>query len=143
MISHPLLPPVYNPRASGSGEAAYKPNAFFVNSPIEHTFHPHSAVGNAVKATVATGSAGLLISTVQNALETHDKGALGVFTRTGSTISFLGECLVCSIRQCLPDPYEARADFRQLIRCDISAAVGFTYAFVQATSANIREVCQT
>lgn len=30
---------------------------------------------------------GLVVSTVRNALETHNKGAMGVFTRTGSTIS--------------------------------------------------------
>lgn len=44
-------------------------------------------------ATVGLQAAGvgLLVSTVQNALDTHSRGAAGVFTRTGGTVGFFGE----------------------------------------------------
>lgn len=51
---------------------------------------------------------GLLVSAVQNALERHNRGAMGVFTRTGGTIAFF-------------------------------AAMGFSYSFTKAATANVRE----
>lgn len=46
---------------------------------------------------LATGAAsGLFLSTIQNALQKHDHGAMGIFTRTGGTISLLGEYLLTS-----------------------------------------------
>jgi hypothetical protein len=35
--------------------------------------------------------AGLLVSAVQNALDTHSRGAMGVLTRTGGTVGLFGE----------------------------------------------------
>lgn len=34
---------------------------------------------------------GVIAATVQNALGTHNRGAMGVFTRYGGTIGFFGE----------------------------------------------------
>jgi len=34
--------------------------------------------------------AGLLVSAVQNALDTHSRGAMGVLTRTGGTVGLFG-----------------------------------------------------
>lgn len=36
---------------------------------------------------------GVLVSAVQNALGTHNAGAMGILTRTGSTIGFFGTCI--------------------------------------------------
>ncbi|ODN82215.1 hypothetical protein L202_02503 [Cryptococcus amylolentus CBS 6039] len=77
--AHPLLPPL--PARSIS-------SAYFVPSVHEeHTFHPHPALASATKVTLQSAGVGLLVSAVQNALQKHNAGALGVFTRTGSTIT--------------------------------------------------------
>jgi len=78
--SHPLLAPLPSPSSS-----TYQP--FFISSPVEKPpFHPHSTLGVASRVTLQSGAVGLLVSSVQNALQKHDKGAMGVFTRTGGTI---------------------------------------------------------
>ncbi|EIW71244.1 hypothetical protein TREMEDRAFT_67637 [Tremella mesenterica DSM 1558] len=51
-------------------------------------FHPHATLNIASRVTLQSAGVGLLISAVQNALEKHDQGALGIFTRTGGTIAF-------------------------------------------------------
>ncbi|RSH92199.1 hypothetical protein EHS25_008614 [Saitozyma podzolica] len=78
---NPLLPPL--PSTSSS-------RPFFLPSPLEHahTFHAHSALNAASKVTLQSAGVGLLVSAVQNALEKHDKGAMGIVTRTGGTIAF-------------------------------------------------------
>ncbi|KAI9636380.1 uncharacterized protein MKK02DRAFT_45088 [Dioszegia hungarica] len=79
-ISSPLLPPL--PARSSSSKS------FFAPSPLEHTFHPHSPLSLAARVTMQSAGVGLLVSAVQNALERHDKGAMGIVTRTGGTIGF-------------------------------------------------------
>jgi len=54
----------------------------------------------------------------------HDKGAMGIVTRTGGTIAFFGK-LPVNVRS-------AQAD--QL------AAMGFSFSFTQAAVSNIRQV---
>lgn len=61
--SSPLLAPL--PMRSGPSS---KP--FFVPSVNEHTFHAHSAIGIASKVTLQSAGVGLLVSAVQNALQT-------------------------------------------------------------------------
>lgn len=51
------------------------------------TFSERSPLNDGVTSAVVSAGAGLLVSAVQNSLQTHNKGALGVFTRTGSTIA--------------------------------------------------------
>ncbi|TIA72125.1 hypothetical protein E3P92_02012 [Wallemia ichthyophaga] len=51
-------------------------------------FHPTPALQLAGQGAIGGSGVGFLVSTVRNALETHNKGAMGVFTRTGSTISY-------------------------------------------------------
>jgi len=46
-----------------------------------------NAVKTGMSAALVSAGAGLLVSSVQNALQTHNRGALGVFSRTGSTIA--------------------------------------------------------
>ena len=70
-------------------------SAFFVSimAPIEQadttmeTFHERSAINSGMSGAATTGFAGLLISAVQNSTQKHGQGALGVFTRSGSTIA--------------------------------------------------------
>ncbi|BEJ14920.1 hypothetical protein CspHIS471_0406870 [Cutaneotrichosporon sp. HIS471] len=74
--SHPLLAPL-----SGSSKT------FFFPSPNEtNMFHEHPTLQSAIRVTLESAGAGLLVSAAQNALHTHDKGAMGIFTRTGGTI---------------------------------------------------------
>lgn len=56
----------------------------------EHDYHPQDAIGQAVKATLVTGGAGLFISTIQNTLTRQNVGMMGVFTRTGGTVGVFG-----------------------------------------------------
>ncbi|KZT37425.1 hypothetical protein SISSUDRAFT_1022938 [Sistotremastrum suecicum HHB10207 ss-3] len=51
-------------------------------------YEPKKAVASAVTMGLYSGGVGLFISTIQNALGSHNRGALGVFTRTGGTIGF-------------------------------------------------------
>lgn len=94
MAPSPLLPPLPTPRASSSGSsttATYKPSAFFIHAPAEPVFQSHPSLATAAKVTLTSAGVGLLVSAVQNALDKHDRGAMGIFTRTGGTISFFGE----------------------------------------------------
>jgi len=42
---------------------------------------------NGMNAVVTSAAAGLIVSAVQNSVSKHDKGAMGIFTRSGSTIA--------------------------------------------------------
>ncbi|WVR04634.1 hypothetical protein IAU60_001645 [Kwoniella sp. DSM 27419] len=98
--SHPLLAPV-------TARPANTP--FFIPSAHEeHTFHPHPSLLLATRVTLQSAGVGLLVSAVQNALDKHNSGAMGIVTRTGGTIGFF-------------------------------AAMGFSFSFVQAAVANVRE----
>lgn len=50
-------------------------------------YEERSALNNGMSAAVGSAAAGLFVSAIQNSIQTHDKGAMGVFTRTGSTIA--------------------------------------------------------
>ncbi|KAL1411699.1 hypothetical protein Q8F55_002665 [Vanrija albida] len=77
--SNPLLPPLTG-----------RPSAFIANSPLEqaHLYHQHPTIQVAARVTLQSAGVGLLVSAVQNALDKHDRGAMGVVTRTGGTIGF-------------------------------------------------------
>ncbi|KAJ5232088.1 Mitochondrial inner membrane translocase subunit Tim17/Tim22/Tim23/peroxisomal protein PMP24 [Penicillium chermesinum] len=55
----------------------------------DHSYHPKDAISAALKATALTGSVGLFASAVQNTLVRRNVGPLGIFTRSGATISVL------------------------------------------------------
>lgn len=57
---------------------------------VESIYQPKDAIGGTIKATAITGTAGLFVSTIQNTLTRQNVGAMGVFTRTGSTIAVFG-----------------------------------------------------
>lgn len=53
--------------------------------PLE-AYHEKSALNNGFKGAIQSGAFGLFVSAVQNSLATHKHGAMGIFTRTGSSI---------------------------------------------------------
>jgi hypothetical protein len=55
------------------------------------TYEPKPTLEYAAISGAKGAVVGLLVSSVQNALETHNRGAAGVITRTGGTIGFFGE----------------------------------------------------
>lgn len=57
------------------------------SKPEPEPFSSKSAFSNGMNAAATSAAAGVLVSAVQNSVQRHDKGALGVFTRTGSTIA--------------------------------------------------------
>ncbi|KAM3083338.1 hypothetical protein ACMFMG_003991 [Clarireedia jacksonii] len=54
-------------------------------APGNGEYHPKDSIKAALNGLMITGSAGLLISSIQNTLTKKNVGALAVFTRTGST----------------------------------------------------------
>ena len=63
---------------------------------VTETFAERSPFADGMTAGAASAGAGLLVSAIQNSIQTHNKGALGVFTRTGSTIALFSESLLIS-----------------------------------------------
>jgi len=53
-----------------------------------NVYQPKGAVALAAQMGLYTGGVGFFISAIQNALTSHNRGAMGVFTRTGGTIGF-------------------------------------------------------
>ena len=57
----------------------------------EETFIEHSPLANGMNAAGVSAGVGLIVSAVQNGLTRHNAGALGVFTKYGSTIGLFSE----------------------------------------------------
>ncbi|EGU12916.1 Ribosomal protein [Rhodotorula toruloides ATCC 204091] len=74
-------------------DIALPPRSFL--PPLEPTqlpkaYHPDSPVARGAEGAMFGGGVGLFSSSVANALQTHNKGAMGVFTRTGWMIPVFG-----------------------------------------------------
>ena len=61
----------------------------FSNS--ERKYEKGSPEERIVNTTFRMGGFGLLFSTYLNATQTHNKGVLGIFTRTGAEIPYFGK----------------------------------------------------
>ncbi|KAF7714965.1 NADH-ubiquinone oxidoreductase [Penicillium ucsense] len=59
------------------------------NHEEDHHYHPQDAISAAIKTTMMTGGIGLFASAVQNTLTRQNVGPLGVFMRSGGTITAL------------------------------------------------------
>ena len=57
----------------------------------EEAFHPYDTVSRTIRTTLTTGSAGLLVSAVQNTLSRQNVGAFGVVTRYGVATALFGK----------------------------------------------------
>ncbi len=55
------------------------------------SYERKSVVEPAARIGLYGGGVGLFVSTIQNALSSHSRGAMGVITRTGGTIGLFGE----------------------------------------------------
>ena len=62
----------------------------------EMPYQPKDALGAAITGTAITGTAGLFVSTIQNSLARQNVGIMGIFWRTGGTITTFGAYL-CSL----------------------------------------------
>lgn len=56
-------------------------------------FTPLSVVGPAFSVGLTSAGVGLFVSSIKNSLEPHNRGALGVFTRTGWIIGYFGQSI--------------------------------------------------
>jgi hypothetical protein len=57
------------------------------NQPV---YEPKTPVATAATVALKAGAVGFFVSSLQNALQKHNYGAMGVLTRTGGTIGFFG-----------------------------------------------------
>lgn len=57
---------------------------------VDETFHPQDAIGGAVKNGTMLGGAGLFLAAVQNTMAKQNLGALGIFSRFGTTTALFG-----------------------------------------------------
>ncbi len=60
------------------------------DSASEVPYQPKDALGAAITGTAITGTAGLFVSTIQNSLARQNVGIMGIFWRTGGTITTFG-----------------------------------------------------
>lgn len=56
-------------------------------SEVPKEFQVRQPVNEAFNAAAASAAVGLLVSAVQNSLQKHKAGAMGIFSRTGGTIA--------------------------------------------------------
>ena len=54
-------------------------------------YSPTSALSPAFNVGLTSAGVGLFVSAIKNSLDTHSKGAMGVFTRTGWIVGYFGE----------------------------------------------------
>jgi len=66
--------------------------------PEEPRYQPKDAIGATLTATMITTGAGAFVSAVQNTLTRQNVGAMGIFSRTGTTIAVFGmsehDCMI-------------------------------------------------
>ncbi|GAB7356365.1 hypothetical protein MBLNU459_g7150t1 [Dothideomycetes sp. NU459] len=70
--------------------AALAPPSAVMADQEEPQYHPKDAIGASIKATMITTGAGAFVSTIQNTLTKQNVGAMGMFSKTGSTIAVFG-----------------------------------------------------
>lgn len=99
--------------------------------PTLNIYQPRPTLYSASVVGAQAAAVGAFVSTIQNALGKHSRGAAGFFTRTGGTIGFFGTFLV-------QDPHRIRTRYSSLAHC-LLAAMGFTFAFTDSFVANTRE----
>ncbi|KAG8744703.1 hypothetical protein FRC10_009617 [Ceratobasidium sp. 414] len=68
---------------------AHQPEQIQTRQSLEPAaYEPKSSLQNAAFVGLQSAGVGVLVSAVQNALDSHNRGAAGIFTRTGGTIGF-------------------------------------------------------
>ena len=59
-------------------------------SDTTEVYDSKDVISSAAQMALYSGGVGLFVSTIQNALQSHSRGAMGVLTRSGGTIGFFG-----------------------------------------------------
>lgn len=89
------MPPSYESvRADGDMGGVTLPPRPFLNSgvvPAPSSYQPTSVLSPAFNVGLTSAAVGLFVSAIKNSLETHNKGAMGVFTRTGWIAGYFGQ----------------------------------------------------
>jgi hypothetical protein len=62
------------------------------------SYDPKPTLQYTSKVGLQSAMVGLVVSATQNALGNHNRGATGIFTRTGGTIGIFGECNLTGMR---------------------------------------------
>lgn len=62
-------------------------------------YEPKSTLTYASRVGLQAAVVGTFVSTIQNALSSHSRGAMGFLTRTGGTIGFFGVCHILFARK--------------------------------------------
>lgn len=78
---------------------------------IAKAYHPVSPLSPAFNVGLTGAGVGLFVSAIKNSLETHNKGAMGVFSRTGWIIGYFGE-----------SPFALRMPFELRVRATLSCS---------------------
>lgn len=61
-----------------------------LQQPLPKAYSPTSPFVPAFNVALTGAGVGLFVSAIRNAVETHNKGAMGVFSRTGWMIGYFG-----------------------------------------------------
>lgn len=62
-----------------------------LSAPAVVAYSPTSALSPAFSVGITSAGFGLFVSAIKNSLDSHSKGAAGVFTRTGWLVPYFGE----------------------------------------------------
>lgn len=108
--------------------------AMSTTSPSTDTpsFEPRPTLQYAATVGLQAALVGAFVSSVQNALGSHSKGASGFLSRTGGTIGFFGAFQRSGLRKI--QGYES-----VMISASLAAAMGATFAATESIVANQRE----
>lgn len=93
-------------------------------STTDDHYQPQDTVAESLRATLITGTAGLTLSAVQNTLAKQNATAMGIFTRSGSTIAFFGQFVAMAV---------------SLPVNSLPAVAGGAFTFSKLVAANLRE----
>lgn len=63
-------------------------------------YDPKPTLNYASRVGLQAAAVGIFVSTIQNALNSHSRGAMGFITRTGGTIGFFGTCFILPVPFC-------------------------------------------
>ncbi|SCV70586.1 BQ2448_3348 [Microbotryum intermedium] len=80
--------PYQTPRADLDITLPPRPFLAPLHQPAPSTYTPKAVVGPAFNVGLVSAGFGLFISSIKNSLDSHNKGAMGVFTRTGWMIGY-------------------------------------------------------
>lgn len=94
-LSHSLLNSLFRSRKQSA--VAMSDSEDQTKDNVETIYEDRPAVRNAFVIGAQGAAVGTLVASVQNALQSHNRGAFGILTRSGGTIGFFGNVFVCFV----------------------------------------------